>query len=261
MTRCGKSENSTAEKINSHTVSAANKPKRLYRWSVCNKLIVCLQNRWLQRHCVSCVKGKYCDSISERRSIRFPHFGSTTHNARLVDGKFSKYTWMEIRDSMPFVLLLLSLVQSPWHSVLCYAMLCYIMLFYSVSVLCSDSNGIASHRIQHCDQKHSVCTDCTHCTHYYEKQLCEMSFTLHWPYPWNALHCGHLMLALVAENLPCALIALTISPPHAHFFKCSQCTHTDTRAHTHTAQMKCMHQTWIQRMHIWSEQQQQSTTY
>lgn len=129
VTRCGKSENSTAEKINSHTVSAANKPKRLYRWSVCNKLIVCLQNRWLRRHCVLCVKGKYCDSISERRSIRFPHFGSTTHNARLVDGKFSKYTWMEIRDSMPFVLLLLSLVQSPWHSVLCYAMLYYAVLF------------------------------------------------------------------------------------------------------------------------------------
>lgn len=111
------------ERKSTHTLSAASKPKRLYRRSVCNKLIVCLQNRWLQRHCVLCVKGKYCDSISERWSIRFPHFGSilSVHDCR----------WEVFKSTHGWKLV------TVWH--LCCCCYCLYRVRYSVlyyAVLC-----------------------------------------------------------------------------------------------------------------------------
>lgn len=66
-------------------------------------------------------KGKYCDSISERWSIRFPHFGSLSHSLSLPRSLSlpfslccSKYTWRwKICDSVPFVLLLRLLIENP----------------------------------------------------------------------------------------------------------------------------------------------------
>lgn len=55
------------------TLTARDK-QRLYRWSVCNKLIVCSQNRWMRRHCVLWRKILWFDS--KRWSIRFPHFAA-----------------------------------------------------------------------------------------------------------------------------------------------------------------------------------------
>lgn len=109
------------------------------------------------------------------------------------------------------LLLLLLLVLSP---------LLYAMLFVCCAVQRQRWHRIAWNAV-------IKSMACVYTEHYYEKQQCEMSFTLHSPYPWNASHCGHLMLALVAENLPCALIALTISSPRALTF---------LHPHAHTSQ-------------------------
>lgn len=123
--------------------------------------------------------------------------------------------------------------------------LCLYRVWVLYVLLGSGSNSIASYRIVSNTVIKSIA--CVYCTLYIIVKSInvksKVSFVLHCPsYPSNALHCGHLLLALVAENLPCALIALTISPPHAHFFTCFT---LHIHPHTHTLFLgKCIQQTY-----------------
>lgn len=54
-------------KINGNSYNKTN--RRLYRWNVCNKLIVCSPNRWMRRHCMFKGKILYDSILSDEHKV------------------------------------------------------------------------------------------------------------------------------------------------------------------------------------------------